>query len=240
MHTGFPVGMVGNGMISSQPPMGCQVSRGRAKAHMKNNLAGGVLLSSPSPWWLCAALVAFTAPKLAQGLNSHFFSSRGRKRGEWGVLVWGVCSLRGWWWFSSGEASRKGECAWLRSSTRAAGREDADYNNKQMLGIDYHTAVRAGGTKGGDPQWSFGGCSRILCWAFFGVFLLTQRKLLFRRLLMGLGFSVAQHLLGKVKRAGGAWLLPALLPLLQHQPMVLTLRKAEERWPPVWSHHRVS
>lgn len=50
------------------------------------------------------------------------------------------------------EASRKGECAWLRSSTRAAGREDADYNNKQMPGIDYHTAVRAGGTKGGDPQ----------------------------------------------------------------------------------------
>lgn len=36
---GFPVGMVGNGLISSQPRMGCQVSHRRAKAHMENNLA---------------------------------------------------------------------------------------------------------------------------------------------------------------------------------------------------------
>lgn len=85
--------------------------------------------------------------RLAQWLNSHL-SMQGDGKGASGVFWSGFLQPQGWRWFSSREASRKGECAWLRSSTRAAGREDADYNNKQMLGIDYHTAVRAGSTKG--------------------------------------------------------------------------------------------
>lgn len=91
---------------------------------------------------LHSLLSAWTATFLFEG------KAKGRARG-FGL---GFLQPQGWWWFSSREASRKGECAWLWSNTRAAGREDADYNNKQMLGIDYHTAVRANGTKGGDPQ----------------------------------------------------------------------------------------
>ena len=51
-----------------------------------------------------------------------------------------------------GRPPGRGKYAWRQSSTRAAGREDADYNNKQMPGVDYHTAVRTDRTKGGDPQ----------------------------------------------------------------------------------------
>lgn len=161
------------------------------------------------PSWAAPACGGFVQRWLLLQLQSLLrdwtaaFPLQGKEKGRVRGFGLGLLQPQGWWWFSSGEASRKGECAWLWSSTRAAGREDADYNNKQMPGIDYHTAVRAGGTRGGDPQRSFGGCSRILCW--MGVFLLTQRKLLFRWLLMGLGFSVVQHLLGKAKRAGGAW-----------------------------------
>lgn len=154
MHTGFPVGMVWNGVISSQPPMGCQVSHGRARAHMENNLAAPSL-----PSWAAPAHGGFVRHWLLLQLQSLLsdwtasFPFEGKEEGRARDFGLGFLQPQGWWWFSSGEASRKGECAWLRSSTRAAGREDADYNNKQMPGIDYHTAVRAGGTKGGDPQW---------------------------------------------------------------------------------------
>lgn len=198
---GFPVGMLGNGLISSQAPMGCQVSRGRAKAHMENNLAGWACPpEEPQPVVALCSAGCFYSSKVCSVTEQPPLRSRGRKsEGFWS----GVSAASGVVVVFQREASRKGECAWLRSNTRAAGREDADYNNKQMPGIDYHTAVRAGSTKGGDPQrrlW------RLQQDPLLDFFLLAQRKLLFRRLLMGLGFSVAQHLLGKAKRTGGAWL----------------------------------
>lgn len=81
------------------------------------------------------------------------FHFEGKEKGQvrdFGLRVF--LQPQGWWWFFSEEASRKGECAWLQGSTRAAGREDADYNNKQMPGVHYRTAVRADRTKGRDLQ----------------------------------------------------------------------------------------
>jgi len=113
------------------------------------------------------------------------------------VFCLGFLQPEGWRWFSSGKASRKGECAWLQSSTRAAGREDADYNNKQMPAVDYHTAVRADRTRGGDCQerrrrWQQ---DPLLETYFFS--LPKQSQSLFRFLLMGLGRSAVQHPLVK-------------------------------------------
>lgn len=142
-----------NGFLAATLGVSGFLRTGKGSFENENNLPAPTLPAGvvAGTCGLCGALVAFTTPKPVQWLNSRL-SLRGEKRGRVRASGLGFLQPLGVVVVFQREASRKGECAWRQSSTRAAGREDAGYNNKQMLRIDYDTAVRTGKTKGGDPQ----------------------------------------------------------------------------------------